>query len=78
VDGWELAIGCNRSLTVAARYDELQDEHEMRDPKIKAAIRKGYREYLAGKTRPIEEFFAARALCNSCSSAGYGGKAKRK
>ena len=41
--------------------DEQQDEQEIRDPKIKAAIRKGYREFLAGKTRPIEEFFAARA-----------------
>jgi AbrB family looped-hinge helix DNA binding protein len=41
--------------------DELQDEQEVRDPKIRAAIRQGYREFLAGKTRPIEEFFAARA-----------------
>jgi len=41
--------------------DELQDEREIRDPKIRAAIRQGYKEFLAGKTRPIEEFFAARS-----------------
>ncbi|MGC9945827.1 MAG: hypothetical protein ABSF64_05605 [Bryobacteraceae bacterium] len=41
--------------------DELQDEREVRDPKIRAAIRKGHKEFLAGKTRPIEKFFAERA-----------------
>lgn len=40
--------------------DELQDEREIRDPKIRAAIRQGYQEFLAGKTRPMKEFFAAR------------------
>jgi len=41
--------------------DELQDEREIRDPKIRAAIREGHAEFLAGKTRPIESFFAERA-----------------
>ncbi len=41
--------------------DELQDEREIRDPKIRAAIRKGNQEFLAGKPRPISEFFAERA-----------------
>jgi len=41
--------------------DELQDERERRDPKIRAAIRRGHAEFLAGKTRPIGEFFAERA-----------------
>ena len=41
--------------------DELQDERELRDPKVRAAIREGYEEFVAGKTRPIEEFFAQRA-----------------
>jgi bifunctional DNA-binding transcriptional regulator/antitoxin component of YhaV-PrlF toxin-antitoxin module len=41
--------------------DELQDEREIRDPKIRAVIRKGHEEFLAGKTRPMEEFFAERA-----------------
>ena len=31
------------------------------DPKVRAIIRKGYEEFLAGKTRPIEELFAERA-----------------
>ena len=41
--------------------DELQDERELRNPKIRATITKGYEEFRAGKTRPIEEFFAKRA-----------------
>ena len=41
--------------------DELQDAQEIRDPRIRATIRKGHEEFLAGKTRPIEEFFAERA-----------------
>jgi len=41
--------------------DELQDEREIRDPKIRAAIRKSHQEFLAGKSRPAEEFLAERA-----------------
>jgi AbrB family looped-hinge helix DNA binding protein len=41
--------------------DELQDEREIRDPKIRATIRKSYEEFLAGKSRPIQELFAERA-----------------
>jgi hypothetical protein len=41
--------------------DELQDEREIRDRKIRSVIRKGHEEFLAGKIRPIGEFFAERA-----------------
>lgn len=41
--------------------DELQDEREIRDPKVRAAIRKSHQEFLTGKSRPAEEFFAERA-----------------
>jgi AbrB family looped-hinge helix DNA binding protein len=40
--------------------DELQDEREIRDPKVRAVIRKGHEEFLAGKTRPFAEFLADR------------------
>jgi bifunctional DNA-binding transcriptional regulator/antitoxin component of YhaV-PrlF toxin-antitoxin module len=40
--------------------DELQGAEEIRDPRIRAVIRKGHEEFLTGKTRPIEEFFAER------------------
>jgi AbrB family looped-hinge helix DNA binding protein len=40
--------------------DELQDEREIRDPKVRAAIRKSYQEFLAGKSRPIQDLFAER------------------
>jgi AbrB family looped-hinge helix DNA binding protein len=41
--------------------DELQDRLEIRDPKIRAAIRASHQEFLAGKGRPAKEFFANRA-----------------
>jgi AbrB family looped-hinge helix DNA binding protein len=42
--------------------DEIEDEREIRDPKVRAIIREGYQEFLAGKTRPMEEFLAERAV----------------
>jgi len=52
-----------KTITILPKLtpDEIQDEKDIRDPKIRAAIREGYQEFLAGKTRPIEEFFADRA-----------------
>lgn len=38
--------------------DELEDEREINDPKIQEIIREGTRDYLAGKSRPIEDFLA--------------------
>lgn len=41
--------------------DQEQDQLEIGDSKIRALTRAGYIEFLAGKTRPIGEFFEARA-----------------
>lgn len=41
--------------------DELQDEREIHDPKIRATIRKSFQEFLDGNSRPMEEFLAERA-----------------
>ncbi len=41
--------------------DEIQDEREIRDPKIREAIRRSHEEFVAGKSRPIEELFAEGA-----------------
>jgi PHD/YefM family antitoxin component YafN of YafNO toxin-antitoxin module len=49
--------------------DELEDYLELRHPKIREHIRRSNEEYLAGKSRPIEEFLAEL-------SAGKGKKAK--
>ena len=38
--------------------DELEDYLELRDPKVKARIRKVTAEFRAGKSRPVEEFLA--------------------
>jgi AbrB family looped-hinge helix DNA binding protein len=53
----------DRAITIVPKLtpDEIQDEREIRDPKIRGAIRKSYQEFLAGKSRPIEELFAERA-----------------
>jgi AbrB family looped-hinge helix DNA binding protein len=49
------------NITRKLSPDELQDEREIRDPKVRAAIRQGYAEFLAGKTRPMAELLADRA-----------------
>lgn len=38
--------------------DELEDYLELRDPKVREHIRKSNEEYLAGKSRPADEFLA--------------------
>ena len=38
--------------------DELEDYLELRDPKVKARIRRATAEFRAGKSRPVEEFLA--------------------
>ena len=35
--------------------DEFEDYLELQDPKVRAIIKKGHQEYLAGKSRPAEE-----------------------
>ena len=62
--GQELELKADRgAITIVPKLsaDELQDEREIRDPKIRAVIAKGYEEFRAGKTRPIGEFFVRRA-----------------
>ena len=36
--------------------DEFEDYLELQDPKVREHIRKSHQEYLAGKSRPAEEF----------------------
>jgi hypothetical protein len=38
--------------------DEMEDYLELQDPKVTAQIRKSTGEYLAGRSRPAEEFLA--------------------
>lgn len=38
--------------------DEFADYLELQDPKVRAIIKKGRQEYLAGKSRPAEELLA--------------------
>jgi AbrB family looped-hinge helix DNA binding protein len=53
----------DKTITIVPKLtpDEIQDEREIRDPKVRASIRKSYEEFLAGKSRPIQELFAERA-----------------
>jgi AbrB family looped-hinge helix DNA binding protein len=45
-----------RTITIVPKLapDEVEDEREVRDPKIRAMIRQANRDFLAGKTRPAE------------------------
>ncbi len=54
----------DRSITIVPKLtpDELEDEREIRDPKVRATIRKSYADFVAGKGRPIEDLFAERAV----------------
>jgi prevent-host-death family protein len=47
-------------IPVAAlmNIDDLEDYLELQDPKMKKQIAEGYKEYLAGKARPVEELLA--------------------
>jgi AbrB family looped-hinge helix DNA binding protein len=65
-DKFEFSVS-GRVITIAPKLspDEAEDERDIRDPKIRNAIRKGYAEYLEGKTQPIEEFLAKRASAST-------------
>jgi AbrB family looped-hinge helix DNA binding protein len=51
-----------RAITIVPKLtpDEVQDEREIHDPKIRKTLREGYQEFAAGKSRPIEQLFAER------------------
>jgi AbrB family looped-hinge helix DNA binding protein len=51
-----------RAITIVPKLtpDEVQDEREIRDPKIRKALREGHQEFLAGKSRAITQLFAER------------------
>jgi prevent-host-death family protein len=38
--------------------DEFEDWLEMKDPKVKEQIRRGYEEYKKGKTVPLDKFLS--------------------
>ena len=62
-DQFEFSVS-GRVITIAPKLtpDELEDKREIHDPKVRAIIRQSHEEFLAGKSRPIEELFAKRAL----------------
>ena len=45
-----------RTITIVPKLtpDEIEDEREIRDPKVRAMIRESHQDFLAGKTRPAE------------------------
>jgi AbrB family looped-hinge helix DNA binding protein len=61
----------HRTITIVPKLtpDEIQDEREIRDPKVRAVIRKSYEEFAAGKSRPIQELFAERAVRSTVQQA---------
>jgi bifunctional DNA-binding transcriptional regulator/antitoxin component of YhaV-PrlF toxin-antitoxin module len=63
-----------RTITIVPKPtpDEIEDEREIRNPKIRATIRQGYQEFLAGETRPAEAL--QRELVKIAESQAGGGK----
>jgi AbrB family looped-hinge helix DNA binding protein len=49
-----------RSITIVPKLsaDELEDEREINDPKVRAIIKEGWQEFLAGKIRPAKALLA--------------------
>ena len=47
-----------RDALARALFDEVEDYRELHDSKVQREIQKGNEEYLAGKSRPFEEFLA--------------------
>ena len=58
-DQFEFTVS-GRVITIVPKLsaDEIQDARDIRDPKIRATIRAGYQEFLAGKSRPAEDLLA--------------------
>src|ERR1700733_11646075 len=46
------------NITPKLSPDELQDEQETRDPKVREHIRKSNADYLAGRSRPAKDFLS--------------------
>jgi predicted RNase H-like HicB family nuclease len=46
------------TLPAAMDADELEDERELRNPEVNRIIEESRKDYLAGRTRPAEEFLA--------------------
>jgi len=63
-----------RTITIIPKLtlDEIADEREIRDPKIRATIRRGRQEFLAGKTRPAD--MLQRELVKIAEGQAGGGK----
>jgi AbrB family looped-hinge helix DNA binding protein len=49
-----------RSITIVPKLSpgELEDEREINDPKVRAIIKEGWQEFLAGKSRPARALLA--------------------
>jgi PHD/YefM family antitoxin component YafN of YafNO toxin-antitoxin module len=45
--------------------DEFEDYLELQDPKVREHIRKSNEEYVAGKSRPMEEFLVEQSAGKS-------------
>jgi len=70
--GQELEVKASGGVISIVRRlspDEQQDERDIRDPKIRMAIRKSHEEFLAGKTRPAEQLLAELKLTKSKNQA---------
>ena len=63
-----------RTITIVPKLtpDEIEDEREIRDPKVRAIIRESHEDFLAGKTRPAE--MLQRELAKIAETQASGGR----
>lgn len=52
-----------RSIMIVPKLtqDEIEDQRETRDPKVRSFLKRSREEFLGGKSRPIAELFKERA-----------------
>jgi AbrB family looped-hinge helix DNA binding protein len=64
----------DRTITIVPKLtpDEIHDEREIRDPKISAAIRKSYQEFLAGKSLLSRNFLPSARRALSVDAGKHG------
>ena len=74
VNGEYFFVGGNGAPIIGIMdAEELEDYLELRDPNVQREIRKSNEEYLAGKSRPFEEF-----LAELDANAGKRAKSRRR
>jgi AbrB family looped-hinge helix DNA binding protein len=69
-----------RTITIVPKLtpDEIEDDREIRDPKIRATIRQSHQDFLAGKTRSAEMLQGELEKIAAAQAAGGRSVSRRR